>query len=171
MQSNPMELIETSWVGRDQVKLSSEEESTWRPPTCVITHWKQMTNVNVFTNVIHPKSCGVFQRFLSIPTILGLNLSSYQVAPAKSVLATICCRLLLIGMLLEYYCEAGWGIVQVSLHCYPSDPVARIRHGQLAPKLGPVWTLATIWLANNSLQIVDFGDFLFVGLTINPSPE
>lgn len=130
-----------------------------------------MTNVNVFTNVIHPKSCEVFQRFLSIPTILGLNLSSYKVAPAKSLLATICCRLLLIGMLLEYYCEAGWGIVQVSLHCYPSDPVARIRHGQLAPKLGPVWTLATIWLANNSLQIVDFGDFLFVGLTINPSPE
>ena len=72
-----------------------------------------------------------------------------------------------IGVLLR-----GWvGIVQVSLHCYPSDPVARIRHGQLAPKLGPVWTLATIWLANNSLQIVDFGDFLFVGLTINPSPE
>ena len=56
MQSNPMELIETSWVGRDQVKLSSEEESTWRPPTCVITHWKQMTNVNVFTNVIQLKS-------------------------------------------------------------------------------------------------------------------
>ena len=41
--------------------------------------------------------------------------------PAKSVLATICCGLSLIGMLLEYYCTLG-GIVQVSLHCYPIRP-------------------------------------------------
>ena len=66
------------------------------------------------------KRCEVFQRFLSHPTILGLNLSSYKVAPAKSVLATICCRLLLIGMLLEYYCEAGWELFKC--HCIVIHP-------------------------------------------------
>ena len=66
--------------------------------------------------------------------------SYIKVPPAKSVLATICCGLSLIGMLLEYYCTLG-GIVQVSLHCYPMlAPVVTIRHGQLAqPKLGPVY--------------------------------
>ena len=47
--------------------------------------------------------------------------SYIKVPPAKSVLATICCGLSLIGMLLEYYCTLG-GIVQVSLHCYPIRP-------------------------------------------------
>ena len=83
-------------------------------------------------------NCSVSQRYLSIPSILGLNLSSYKVPPAKSVLTTICCRLSLIGMLLEYYCEAGRELFKCRCIVIPSDPVVTIRHGQLGPKLGPV---------------------------------
>ena len=80
MQSNPMELIETliqlrRKLGLAAIRLNSRRRRRARGvATCVIIHWKQMTNVNVFTNVIHPhqKSCGVFQRLSSI---LGLNLS------------------------------------------------------------------------------------------------
>ena len=56
MQSNPMELIETNRVIlRLGIWLKSRRRKIARGvATCVITHWKQMTNVNVFTNVIPP---------------------------------------------------------------------------------------------------------------------
>ena len=100
MQSNPMELIETNPVFSELgigIRLNSRRrEARGVPPTCVITHWKP-TNGNVFTNVIHPHNNqnSVSQRlqliFELLPSILGLNFSSNKVAPAKSVLATICC--------------------------------------------------------------------------------
>ena len=54
MQSNPMELMESNPV-KTWIRLNSRRRRRARGvATCVITHWKQMTNVNVFTNLIHP---------------------------------------------------------------------------------------------------------------------
>ena len=75
MQSNPMELMESNPV-KTWIRLNSRRRRRARGvATCVITHWKQMTNVNVFTNIIHPHfvvSPKDVSRFSSIWSILGL---------------------------------------------------------------------------------------------------
>ena len=111
------------------VKISSEENSTWRRHMCHHS-LETLTNVNVFRNVIHPHLALAqkpgfsksFKKIFERPSKTLSSVWSYiKAPPAKSVLATICCGLSLIGMLLEYYCTLG-GIVQVSLHCYPIRP-------------------------------------------------